>query len=322
MREFARPKVVVSRCLEFEACRWNGAMISSDVVRLLKPHVDFHPVCPEAEIGLGIPRNSIRIISEKGELRLMQHKTERDVTEAMKGFASGFLSSLDDVDGFILKYRSPSCGLKDVNQYPGLEKARSVGKGSGFFAGAVLKRFSQFPIEDEGRLNNYRIREHFLTSLFTLADFREVRTSGKMKNLVRFQAQNKFMLMSYNQKEMRILGSIVANHEKRPAVRVVEEYEEHLRSAFQNMPRYTSNINVLMHALGYFPKDLSPKERSFFLDSLEQYRNEKVPLSVPLNIARSWIVRFENEYLMNETFFEPYPQDLIEITDSGQGRKL
>lgn len=322
MRSFPKPKVVVSKCLEFEACRWNGATISSDVVRLLKPHVDFTPVCPEVEIGLGIPRKPIRILSEKGELSLMQHETEKDVTKDMLGFADRFLGSLSDVDGFILKFRSPSCGLKDVMYYPNLGKSRSIGRGSGFFGGAVLERFPLLPIEDEGRLTNYRIREHFLTKLFALADFREVKRTKKMKELVRFQAHNKFMLMAYNQKELRTLGRIVANPDKKPIDSVLGEYEEHLRSAFLKMPRFTSNINVLMHALGYFSRDLTAKEKAFFLDSLEQYRNEKIPLSVPLNLARSWIVRFENDYLMNETFFEPYPQDLVEITDSGKGRNL
>ena len=322
MRTFVKPKVVVSKCLEFEACRWNGAMISSDVVRLLKPHVDFTPVCPEMEIGLGVPRKPIRILSRKGELSLMQHETEKDVTDDMVRFADRFLGSLGEVDGFILKFRSPSCGLRDVMFYPNLEKSRSIGRGSGFFGGAVLERFPLLPIEDEGRLTNYRIREHFLTKLFAFADFRKVKRAKKMKELVRFQAHNKFMLMAYNQKELRLMGRIVANQEKKPIETVLREYEQHLSNAFLKIPRYTSHINVLMHALGYFSDELSAKEKAFFLDALEQYRNEKIPLSVPVNIVQSWIVRFENEYLSNETFFEPYPRDLVEITDSGKGRKL
>ena len=321
MRSFPKPRVVVSKCLEFDACRWNGAKISSDVIRLLKPHVDFTPVCPEVEIGLGVPRKPIRILSKKGKLTLVQHETEKNVTVNMLRFADRFLGSLSNVDGFILKFRSPSCGLKDVMFYPSLGKSRSVGRGSGMFGGVVLERFPLLPIEDEGRLTNYRIREHFLTKLFAFADFREVKRSKKMKELVRFQACNKFMLMAYNQKELRLMGRIVANPEKKPIGTVLREYEQHLANAFLKMPRYTSHINVLMHALGYFSDELSTKEKAFFLDSLDQYRNEKVPLSVPVNIARSWIVRFENEYLVNETFFEPYPQDLIEITDSGKGRK-
>ena len=143
-----------------------------------------------------------------------------------------------------------------------------------------------------------------------------------MKELVRYQTHNKFMLMAYNQRELKLMGQIVANQEKKSVETVLLEYEQHLSNAFLKIPRYTSHINVLMHALGYFSDELSTKEKAFLLDSLEQYRNGKIPLSVPVNIVRSWIIRFENEYLLNETFFEPYPEDLIEITDSGKGRKL
>jgi uncharacterized protein YbgA (DUF1722 family) len=143
-----------------------------------------------------------------------------------------------------------------------------------------------------------------------------------MGRLVQFQAQNKFLLMAYNQKELKILGRLVANLEKRPMTQILKDYESHLASALARPPRYLSNINVLMHALGYFSKEISAKEKAFFLDALERYRNEKVPLSVPLNLARAWVVRFDQEYLDKQTFLEPYPEALMEITDSGKGRKL
>ena len=126
--------------------------------------------------------------------------------------------------------------------------------------------------------------------------------------------------MAYNQNELRILGRIVANQKKRPYIDVLADYEKHLFSVFSRIPRYTSNINVLMHGFGYFSKTLSFKEKAFFLDSIEMYRNGKVPLSVPLNIVKSWIIRFDNEYLMTQSFFLPYPEELMEITDSGKGR--
>jgi uncharacterized protein YbgA (DUF1722 family) len=153
-----------------------------------------------------------------------------------------------------------------------------------------------------------------------MADLRSVQNAKTMRTLVRFQARNKFLLMAYNQKELRILGRLVANLEKRPAAQIFEQYAEHLANALARPPRYMSNINVLMHALGYFSKELSAREKAFFLDALERYRNEKVPLSVPLNLARAWVVRFDQEYLSQQTFFEPYPEALMEITDSGKGR--
>ena len=184
MREFVRPKVVVSRCLEFDHCRYNGDMISSPIVAKLKEYVDFLPVCAEVEIGLGIPRSPVRIILDNGEHRLVQPASGKDVTEDMKAFCTNFLDSVGEVDGFILKFRSPSCGFKDVKVYPSVGKSGAIGKTSGYFGGAVLKKYPFLPVEDEGRLRNARIKEHFLTKLFVLAAFRKVKSEGSMKDLV------------------------------------------------------------------------------------------------------------------------------------------
>jgi uncharacterized protein YbgA (DUF1722 family) len=226
------------------------------------------------------------------------------------------------VDGFILKSRSPSCGFKDVKIFAGVERGAASAKGSGFFGGAIPEKFPGYPAEDEGRLLNFRIREHFLTGLYARARFRAIAQRGEMKDLVEYHARNKFLLMAYHQKEMRILGRIVANPEKKKVRAVFEEYEAHLRSALANPPRYTSCINVLMHALGYFSDGLSRSEKAFFLESLDKYRAGKIPLSASLSVVSSWLARFKNEYLEKQTFFAPYPEALVEITDSGKGRDL
>ena len=322
MSDFERPIVVVSKCIEFAPCRYNGLMIASDVVKALKPYVDFVPVCPEVEIGLGVPRDPIRIVVAKETRRLMQPSTGADVTSKMLRVTELFLGSLAAVDGFVLKSRSPSCGFKDVKVFSGMGKEAAMAKGPGFFGGAVLERFPGYPAEDEGRLLNFRIREHFLTSLYARARFRAIARRAEMRDLVEYHARNKFLLMAYHQKEMRVLGRIVANPEKKGVRAVFEEYETHLRAALSNPPRYTSSINVLMHALGYFSEGLSRSEKAFFLDSLEKYRAGKIPLSATLSVVSSWLARFKNEYLEKQTFFAPYPEALVEITDSGKGRDL
>jgi uncharacterized protein YbgA (DUF1722 family)/uncharacterized protein YbbK (DUF523 family) len=314
--------VVISKCLGFAPCRWNGAVIPDEFVESLKPHVSYHPVCPEVEIGLGVPRDPIRIVDSGRGPRLIQPTTAKDVSEKMRRFTETFLSSLDDIDGFILKFRSPSCGMKGIKIYDGPEKGAASVPGAGFFGGAVLEKFPGLAIEDEGRLRNFRLREHFLTKLFLMADFRKIQASAAMRGLVQFQAHNKFLLMAYNQKELKNLGRLVANLEKRPVAEILQDYEKHLALALARPPRYLSNINVLMHALGYFSTELSHTEKAFLLDSLEHYRAGKIPLSVPLNLIRSWIARFENDYLQQQTFFIPYPDELMEITDSGKGRNL
>jgi uncharacterized protein YbgA (DUF1722 family)/uncharacterized protein YbbK (DUF523 family) len=313
MREFVRPKVVVSKCLEFEHCRYNGEMVSSPVVAKLKEYVDFLPVCAEVEIGLGIPRSPVRIVLDKKEHRLIQPSSNRDLTEDMKAFCTNFLDSLKDVDGFILKFRSPSCGLKDVNIYSSAEKSGVVEKTAGFFGGAVLTKFPSLPVEDEGRLRNARIKEHFLTKLFTLADFKKVKTEGRLKGLLRFHTENKYLLMAYSQAELENLGNIVANKEKKPIKELISEYEKNLYSSLSKPPRYNSNINVLTHAFGHFSDRLSKSEKTLFLDWIQKYKEGKIPLCPAINLIRAWIVRFEDQYLMHQTFFEPYPEGLMEI---------
>jgi uncharacterized protein YbgA (DUF1722 family)/uncharacterized protein YbbK (DUF523 family) len=321
-RKFTTPVVVVSECLEFAACRYNGAKIPDQVVRMLSPHVIFVPVCPEVRIGLGVPRDPIRLVDYDGERRLVQPSTDRDITGEMQQFAESYLDSIEFVDGFILKGRSPSCGIKDVKLHSPKRDGMVVGKTAGVFAGAVLDKFSGLAIEDEGRLSHFRIREHFLTKLFALADFRTVKKSLSMRNLVQFQAENKLLLMGYNQKELRILGRIVANHGKLPFDILISEYEEHFHKALRQLPRLTSIINVLMHALGYFSKYLTSREKAHFLDSIEKYRDERLPLSAVVNLIQSWIVKYEVEYLAQQTFFAPYPGELMVIADSGKGRNI
>jgi len=320
MREFEKPKIVVSKCLGFAACRWNGETARDDFVDLLKPFVEFLPVCAEVEIGLGVPREPVRVVQKAKTVRLMQPATARDFTEEMQTFTEGYLSSLEGVDGFLLKSRSPSCGIKDVKLYPGIEKTGVIGKTSGFFGGDVAKRFPSLPIEDEARLGDWRIREHFLSRIFMQADFRRVRESGSMRELVRFHSEKKFMLMAASQRALSELGRIVANHEKLSPRDAIEAYGEKLSPAFAKIPRTGRIINVLMHGLGYVSKEIKASERKYFLDSLERYRNGRIPMSVPVNILHELAIRFETDYLLDQSFFEPYPEELMLVTDSGKGR--
>ena len=318
----ARPRIVVSRCLGFDSCRWNGAMIPDDFVEALKPFVEYHTLCPESDIGLGVPRNPVRIVSSSGSLRLVQQGTNRDVTEDLLAFADRSLTALGEVDGFILKSRSPSCGIKDSRVYPGMEKAAALRSSAGIFGGEVLRRFPNLAIEDEGRLNNDRIWDHFLKRVFTFAKFRELKKTAQMRDLVQFQAENKLMLMSYGQVELRNLGRIVANRKGYPLDVTKGEYEKHLQIAMTKIPRDTANINVLMHAMGFFSERISREEKEFFLDVLDKYRLERIPLSVPVSLVKSWTIRFDQEYLKPQTFLNPYPDELSGILGKGVARDL
>jgi uncharacterized protein YbgA (DUF1722 family)/uncharacterized protein YbbK (DUF523 family) len=308
-----KPIVVISKCLTFSPVRWDGTIIASEFVEKLKPYVEFVPVCPEVEIGLGVPRSPIRLVSRNGDIRLIQPSTGLDLSEKMEEFGEKFLGSLNGADGFILKSASPSSGFRNVKIYPSAEKSASIARGPGFFGGAVLVKYPNLAIEDERRLLNPRIREHFLVKLFALASFREVEQKNSIQALIRFQSDNKYLLTAYSQKQLRILGKIVANHEKRPIESILSLYEASFFDVFLRPPSVGSNINVLLKILGYFSSELTKEEKAFFLKTTEQYKNGKLPLSVCKSILRSWIIRFKNDYLSTQTFLEPYPEELVDL---------
>lgn len=316
------PKVVFSRCLGYEACRFNGGIVHEPTVEHLKNFVKAETVCPEVEIGLGVPRKPIRLVGATNAPRLVQLETGRDMTDAMNAFANRRLGRLKAPDGFVLKYASPSCGPRDVRCYVNERKGAAFTKTRGLFADAVTGRFPRCPVEDEGRLKNFDIRQHFFTRLFTHARFREARASGRMRDLVAFHTKHKLLLLAYNESRFRNLGRIVANEARAPLPDAFAAYAAGLHAATENPPRRTSAINVLLHAFGYVADGLTRDEKAFFLDTLEHYRNRRVPLSVPASLMRSWIVRFDVAYLTEQVYFEPFPQELVEVLDSGKGRTL
>ncbi|MFH1767722.1 MAG: DUF1722 domain-containing protein [Candidatus Omnitrophota bacterium] len=319
---FLKPKIFASRCLGFYPCRWDGVTAPNLLIDKLKKHVDFVTVCPEQEIGLGIPRGPIRIVSSGNQLRLKQFNTKKDITRQMTKFAAAFLEELGEIDAFILKDRSPSCGIKNVKVYTNIESSAAISKTNGFFAREVIARYARIPVESEARLFNYKIREAFLTKTFTLADFRKIRKDCRIGDLVDFHSRNKFLLMSYSQKSLPILGRIVAVHTKTKMNQLFNQYEVYLKDALNRIPRGSNNINVITRCLGYFSKKISSDERKFILNSLEEYRRQHVPLSVPINILRSYSIRFKIKYLLRQTYLTPYPPDLAGLADCGKGRKI
>ncbi|MGM0641586.1 MAG: YbgA family protein [Thermotogota bacterium] len=324
MRKFSKPKVIISRCIEFEKCRYNEGMISSEAVKMMKPFVDFITVCPEADIGMGVPRIPVRIVEEENGIKLKQLKTGKDWTQKMVSYREKISENIDDdIDGFILKSRSPSCGPYEVKIYKDIEKGAPLSnKGNGFFGGYMKGEYKNLPVEDEGRLTNFTIRDHFLTTVFALADFREMKEKNSLKNLIYFHSRYKFLILSYDEKNLRKMGKLVANNQGKSEIQIIEEYEDLFKDTFKNIPKPTNAINVLMHIMGYFKDKLKPTEKQFYLNILDSYKEGKLPLSTPLYIAKEWVIKYENEYLDRQVFFERYPQELVTISDSGKGRNL
>ncbi|HSM35118.1 MAG TPA: DUF523 and DUF1722 domain-containing protein [Longimicrobiales bacterium] len=319
---FPRPRLVLSECLELSACRYNGQRIPADIVNQLAPHVDLVPVCPEVRIGLGVPRDPIRLVAlEAGRTGLAQPSTGRDLSALMDDWSAEWLAGVGDVDGFLLKSRSPSCGPDDVKVYAGVEEGHaSLRKEPGRFAAAVRERFPAYPMEDEGRLTNLRIREQFLTRIFALAAFRAARERGRVADLVAFHASHKFVLLVNSEPSMRELGRLVAGAADLPPEEAWHLYGEGFRAALDGLPARRTHLNVLQHAAGYVTESLSADERAHFGGMLEVYGQGKLPLSAPVSLLQSWIARFQVDYLANQAYFRPFPPELMDLRDSGRGR--
>ncbi len=317
-----KPLILCSRCLGFDNCRYNGEIIPAPFIEKLSDFCRIINVCPEVEIGLGVPRKPVRIIKKGDNLRLIQTETLKDQTDKMNIFSAQFINNLREVHGFILKYKSPSCALKAAKYYPSTDKSPVSGKGPGLFGKAVLDAFPGYPAETETRLTNFNIREHFLTKLFTFSRFDSVRKESRIKQLIDFHAQNKLLLLAYNQKNMRLMGNILANQKEKGMDSTKEEYKILLLDSFKKNASHNSHINVIQHAMGYFSKKIKREEVSFITNLISEYKNNKIPLSALRMVIRSYIVRFDIEYLKSQSYFEPYPAELAEVSDSGKGRDL
>ena len=287
-------------------------MITSPIMQAIRSYVDLITVCPEYRIGLGVPRAPIRIVQgDQNTRRLVQPATGLDITEKMADFTSAYLDRLDFIDGAILKSKSPSCGIESTKIFASSASKDCLHrKGTGFFAEGLELRFPYLPTVDEEQLYDPAIRDDFLTRVFALAAFREAAGSGKMSELVGYHTRNKLLLMAYDKDAMTRMGNLVANHEKRPLEEILEVYGHSLREVLSGQAGIGSNINVLMHAIGYFSDRLTSDEKILFEDLISKYRKGSTVLAELRQLFLSWIMRSKVEYLAQQTYFSPYPPEL------------
>ncbi|WMW22396.1 DUF523 and DUF1722 domain-containing protein [Methanolobus mangrovi] len=310
MSGFPRPIIVISKCLGFAACRYDGEIIPFPLVRSMRAYVDFIDVCPECEIGLGVPREPISIILGDKK-RLIQAATGLDLTDKMEAFARSYLGKLDDFNGFILKSKSPSCGIGTSKVFPEPDADEYLYQNeNGFFAEAVLRDYPGLPVIDEKQIEDSFLRDHFLTRIFTMASFRETSSSTKMHALVEYHTKNKLLFMAYDKQIMTAMGNIVANKDDLPVEAVYEKYLV-LLSQILSKPAETGNVvNALMHAFGYFSRNLSVRDKFLFMKKLQEYREDNSSVFE----LKKWFIskaeEFNADYLLTQTFFSPYPQEL------------
>lgn len=315
--EFYKPKVIISRCLNFAPCRYDGQMVKDPFLSLLIPYVDFITVCPEEEIGLGTPRETIRLIKKEDQIHLMQNKTEIDLTNKMSSFSENYVKRLNFIQGFIFKSKSPSCGLKDAKVYLKMGKAQSVGKQNGLFTDVIVNQFPLLPITDEGRLNDFHIREHFLTRIFLLAHFDEVSRSQSVESLKEFHHKHHMLLMSLNQAGLKRLERIMNNKDLDKDEKF-NSYYDTLLEATKRMANVRSKCHVFNYYFGQLADQLSSKEQQFVLEQLEHYKNGHIPYSSLLILLKSLALRYDEMDLLSQSYFNPYPDQLLQLRDSGK----
>lgn len=309
--EFAKPILCVSACLNGQNVRYNGQTISDDFVKLLLKFCKPFNVCPEVSIGLGVPRDRILVYYDNNQYKLFQPATQKDVTLHMQQFAISFLSNIHYIDGFILKAKSPSCGVSGTKIYKDTMGKVFYAKGKGLFAAQVLNSFGYLPVEDEGRLRDEDIREHFLIRIFLFAHFRQmIDKNPTIKSLLQFHQDCKYILMTYNQTKLSELGRIVANYKKGQFDTTLNQYKSSFYTAFNKKPSQKQHINVLLHIFGYFSDKLNTNEKKHFLHLIDQYHENKIGRTVIIELLRNWAHRFNDNYLLSQKYLNPYPEGL------------
>ncbi len=304
----------MSSCLDLQPVRYNGEIIRDDFVVKLRGFVKVVPVCPEMAVGLGAPRPRILAHAEDGRMELFQPATGRELTSEMAGFSDSFLNGLHGIDGFLLKSKSPSCGVSGTKIYRYREGGIVLKKGRGFFAEKVLEKYPYLPAEDEGRLRNRELRDNFLTNIYAAADARvSLGRSARIKDLVAFQSRYKYFLMAYNQKKLKELGKLIASYKKGDDLgTLVDQYRQGFLAAIHRKPSRKQLVNALTHIFGHFSEGLAGGEKKMYLNLLRSYEKGISGIHPPLSILKSWALRFRDQYLLSQRLLDPFPEELYE----------
>jgi uncharacterized protein YbgA (DUF1722 family)/uncharacterized protein YbbK (DUF523 family) len=302
----------ISACLLGENVRYDGGHKRDRfIIDTLGQFVEFVPVCPEVECGLPVPRESMHLAGTPESPRLVTGRTKIDHTERMVNWAIKRVRELEkeDLCGFIFKSNSPSSGMERVKIYN--EHGMAQKTGVGMFARAFMDHFPLIPVEEDGRLHDIKLRENFIERIFALKRWRELLDNNQSRGkLVAFHTMHKLLILSHSQKHSRILGKLVAEAKKIPAEELYSQYEMLLMEALRFKTTIKKNINVLQHMMGYFKRQLSAEEKRELLETIDQYRDEYVPLIVPVTLIKHYVRKYDQPYLKQQLYLNPHPIEL------------
>lgn len=307
-------RIGISACLLGQKVRFDGGhKRDAFLVETFGRYVEWVPVCPEVEMGLDTPRDAMRLQIEGGEIRLITPKTGIDHTEQMRTFADHRLAELaaERLCGYILKKDSPSCGMERVRLYAGHDSPSRSGRG--LFAAALMQQFPHLPVEEEGRLNDPRLRENFISRVFAYQRWRQLTEKPLSRAaLMNFHAQHKFLLVAHSQMGAQRLGRLLASPESCVDVDVLAmTYLDRFTEVMHRTPTRRSHTNVLQHLAGYVSKRLDADEREELTTMIDQYRLGLLPLIVPMILIRHYVRKFRVPYLLDQVYLSPHPHELM-----------
>lgn len=308
-----RIRLGISACLLGDEVRYDGGhKRDSFLTTVLGPFVEWVKVCPEVESGMGTPRESIRLVDEGGRLRLLTVKTGVDHTASMTAYSAARVQALDEEDlcGYVLKKDSPSCGMTRVKVYSGTGPGTRTGVG--VFARQLLERFPRLPVEEEGRLTDPRLRDNFIERVFAYRRLRDLFESRwTVGDLVRFHTAHKLVLLAHSTQAYTRLGRLVAGAKGADRASLRARYTGGFMEALTLIATPKRHTNVLQHMVGYFKKTLDAASRAELLAAIEDYRQELVPLIVPITLLRHHVRVQEVQYLAGQVYLAPHPKELM-----------
>ncbi|MEV4458679.1 DUF523 and DUF1722 domain-containing protein [Microbispora sp. NPDC049633] len=314
--EGIRPRVAVSSCLLGAPVRFDGGHSRDRFLTAeLSEHVDWVPVCPEIEIGLGAPRETLRLERSADGPRLMTRRTRADLTAPMTALAAGRVAGLADVDGYVFKSRSPSCGLHGIPVYGG-ESGPADRRGRGVFAAAIAAARPELAIEDEGRLHDAVLREEFVERIFASARLRALLAGDwRPRDLVAFHARHKMQILAHAPAAYREIGRLVAAAGERPRDApardaLARDYDRAFRTALATRATVGRHVNVLHHCLGMIGRELDPVRRADVAEVIASYGARRVALTVPIALLRHHARGAGVDYVRDQTYLSPYPDAL------------
>jgi uncharacterized protein YbgA (DUF1722 family)/uncharacterized protein YbbK (DUF523 family) len=305
-------KLGISTCLLGEKVRYDGGhKLDRFLTDTLSQYVEYVSVCPEVECGLPVPREAMRLEGDIDSPRLVTIRTNQDMTDRMISWAKRRAVELEKegLYGFVFKSDSPSSGMERVKVYN--KKGMPVKKGAGMFARIFMDHFPLLPVEDDGRLHNPRLRENFVERIFALKRWREVMAKKESRgNLVDFHTQHKLLILSHSTKYYQMMGRLVAQAKNIPLKDLYQQYQTLLMEALQLKTTSNKNANVLQHMMGYFREKLTSDGKKELLEVIENYRQEVIPLIVPISLINHYVRKYDQTYLKQQVYLNPHPLEL------------